>query len=425
MRRKRVGSSILSVILAVTITITNVSFIKAEKKEIERIEVSYLLGEWVDCSQPLNKDFITIKIYYKDGSSLQKQGVGTVYPYILVPGGQTKIQVEYEGMLGEFFVWGKEENEDGSVIPTVTPLPTVSVTQAVTALPSKAPVSPTPSVSKNCYELISGQKGIFITKKAVRSYSVYANQDIFFVLGTNNINKIEYQFVIKGKKRTDKWKNMKNSQVVLRKQGAYILYLRFTTIAGRKIIKHTNGFVLDKAAPIISGVKNKRIYQKKVTISYKDKLSGIKKATINGETFNKKTTIKKNGTYTVEVVDKAKNKKSLEFTVSIPTPTPKPVPTLPVPSTSEPEAEPTYIPVTEVTALASLSVSKGKTNRISYQVTPSNATNQKVTFTSTNKKIVTVSGDGTVKGIQTGVASVIIRSQSDTAKYAVCVVYVR
>lgn len=56
---------------------------------------------------------------------------------------------------------------------------------------------------------------------------------------------------------------------------------------------------------------------------------------------------------------------------------------------------------------------------------PSNATNKKVTFTSTNKEIVTVSADGTVRGKAEGVASVVIRSKSDSTKYAACVIFVQ
>lgn len=99
-----------------------------------------------------------------------------------------------------------------------------------------------------------------------------------------------------------------------------------------------------------------------------------------------------------------------------------------MPPTEPPLPEPIevpFVPVAKVTATSSLTIEKGKTKRISCQVSPSNATNPKVTFTSTNRSIVTVGGDGTVKGKKTGVANVVIRSQSDSTKYAVCVVYVR
>ncbi|MCI8407868.1 MAG: hypothetical protein HFJ09_01155 [Lachnospiraceae bacterium] len=418
MKRQRLGISAFCFVLVVIVVVTNEMFVKAVRKQPERIEVTYLLGEWVDCSQPLDKNFISIQIYYKDGSIIQKQGVGTIYPYTLTPGKLNKVQVEYEGMIGEFCVWGKEEN----VPMTVTT--GSSIKTPVSTAPSPTSVTPTPIIIKDGYELVSCQKGIVITGKAVKKYNIYENNNLTFTLGTSNIKKIEYQFVKKGKKKSPKWKTMKNNQVVLKKQGCYVLYLRFTTMTEKKIIKHTNGFVLDKTAPVILGVKNKKIYPKRVTVNYKDALSGIKKATINGKTLKKNTTIKKNGNYHVEITDKAKNKRSLKFTINIPTPTPKP--TIPPTTAPLPEpVQPSYIPVTRVAVASSLSIEKGKKKWISYQVFPSNATNQKVTFTSTNKNIVTVGKDGTIKGKAAGVASVVIRSQSDSTKYATCVVYVR
>lgn len=306
MKRKKLMYSFLCMVLAVTMLITNETFIKAEKKEPERIEVTYFLGKWVDCSQPLDKNFIFIQIYYKDGSVIQKQGVGNIYPYKLIPGELSKIQVEYEGMIGEFFVKGKETNVPIDTI-TGAAIKTPMVTATGTSV--KTPMTLAPASLKNGYELISCQKGIAITGKNVTKYKVYGNKDISFTFGSNNIKKMEYQFVQKGKKKSGKWRTMKNNHTVLKKQGCYVMYLRFTTIAGKRIIKHTNGFVLDKTAPVILGVKNKAVYQKKVTVKYKDSLSGIKKAVINGETLKNNTTIKKNGTYYLEITDKAENKK--------------------------------------------------------------------------------------------------------------------
>lgn len=84
MKRNKLITSIICFAVIVIIMVTNQTFIKAVKKQPERIEVTYLLGEWVDCSQPLDKNFISIQVYYEDGSVIQKQGVGTIYPYTLV-----------------------------------------------------------------------------------------------------------------------------------------------------------------------------------------------------------------------------------------------------------------------------------------------------------------------------------------------------
>lgn len=443
MKKKKITAIVLCLVCIVTWLYPNTIFIKAGEKTIEKIEVTYLLGEWVDCNLPIDKNFISVLVYYKDGPIIQKQGVGTIYPYILKPGEQTRIQVEYQGVTDSFYVWGREESScetepvttSGVIVsPKPEPVTASSFTAMVTTKPvNTAKTSTHKSVPKTySVQLVSEYQGIYLTKKKSRKYGIFGNDDYVFAFGTNNIKKIEYQFVRKGKKKSKKWKVMKNNQVALKKQGMYVLYLRFTTLSGKKLFKNTNGFVLDKSKPVIYGAENNKKYQKKVTISYRDKLSGIKSATINGKKLKNKSTIKKNGTYKIEVTDKAKNKQSIAFTINIPTPTPKatqtPAPKPTIPPTSEPAPKPTsppYIPVEKVTAPSSITVKKGKTKRISYQVMPSNATNKKVTFTSTNKGIVTVSADGTVRGRAEGVASVVIRSKSDSTKYATCVIFVQ
>lgn len=434
MKKRQLGILTLCLVLLVTTLGTKESFARAEEKKIKWIDVTYLLNEWVDCSQLLNQEFIFLTIYYEDGSVVQKQGVEKVYPYHLTPGCQTKIQVEYEGVVGEFFVWGKEETKKSDAITdtAIIEKPSTPTEAVITEKPSAtkivASVTEAPVTPKPYYKMISGQKGIFLTKKAVKNYSVYGKKNINFTFGTNNIKKIEYQFVKKGKKKKGSWKTMKNNQVVFKQQGLYVCYLRFTTLTGGRIIRHTNGFVLDKSDPVILGVKNNQIYHKSVTVSYKDSISGIKKATINGKKLRNKTKIKKNGTYQVEVTDKANNKKRVKFTVNIPVATPKPTTIPSAPPTNKPTPEPTrppYIPVQSVIAPASVSLEKGKKKQISYRISPSNATDQRVTFTSTNKNIATVSANGTVKGVTPGVASVVIRSKSDSSKYVVCVIYVR
>lgn len=443
MKRRQVRSFVLCLVLSITSIFAKADLANAEDKKIKWLDVTYLLNEWVDCDQPLYKEFVFLTIYYEDGSVEQKQGVERIFPYVLKPGCQNRIEVEYKGVTGEFFVWGKEEETPKNTTPaavTIKPMETVTAagireqpigSPAVTSSPKPDKILASPTrCPKPVYKITSGKKGIYLTKEKVKTYPVYTNQNINLQFGTSNIKKIEYQLVKKGNKRTDKWKTLNNHKIVLKKQGFYVLYLRFTTLSEEKIVRHTNGFVLDKTAPVISGVKNNRTYRKSVTLSYKDKISGVKKAVINGKKLEKKTKIKKSGTYQVEVTDRADNKKKVKFTVSIPTPrpTPKPTPKPTAPPADRPTAEPTkppYIPVSSVTAPSSLSVKKGESKKISYQIAPSNATDKRVSFTSANKNIVTVSANGTVKGVAAGVASVVIRSRSDSTKYATCVVYVR
>lgn len=478
MKKKKLTAILLCLVCMITWIKPNEIYIIAGEKAVEKIEVSYLLEEWVDCNLPIDKNYISILVYYKDGTMIQKQGVGTVYPYTLKPGEQTKIQVEYQGATDWFYVWGMEDSFCGSepVItstvvassesnPTTTsaiiattsaiitfpkPDPTTTCTVAesdkteamtastlasmVTDRPANTPLPSSKNHIPKTYsvQLVSSNQGIYLTKKQNKKYGVFGKDNNVFTFGTSNIQKIEYQFVKKGKKKAKKWNVMKHNQVTLKNQGMYVLYLRFTTLAGKKVLRNTNGFVLDKSKPAIYGAEDKKVYQKKVTISFSDKLSGIKSAAINGKKLKNKSTIKKNGTYKIEVTDKAENKQSLSFTINIPTPTPKatktPAPKPTIPPTSEPAPKPTsppYVPVEKITAPSSITVKKGKTKRISCQVMPSNATNKKVTFTSTNKGVVTVSGDGTVRGKAEGMASVVIRSRSDSTKYATCVIFVQ
>ena len=74
---------------------------------------------------------------------------------------------------------------------------------------------------------------------------------------------------------------------------------------------------LDQTKPTIKGVKNNKTYKKKVTLKFKDK-NGIKKITINGKAIKKSIkskTIRKRGSYTVKVTDKAGNQNKVKFKI--------------------------------------------------------------------------------------------------------------
>jgi hypothetical protein len=72
---------------------------------------------------------------------------------------------------------------------------------------------------------------------------------------------------------------------------------------------------LDNAKPVIKGVKNGKKYKKAVKISFSDKASGIKKALLNGKTIKSGTKVKKSGSYTLKVTDKAGNVSKLKFRI--------------------------------------------------------------------------------------------------------------
>lgn len=76
----------------------------------------------------------------------------------------------------------------------------------------------------------------------------------------------------------------------------------------------TNAKKPDMTKPTITGVKNGKTYKKAVTIKFSDK-SGIRKATLNGKKIKSGTKVKKNGSYTLIVTDKAGNSRIVRFKI--------------------------------------------------------------------------------------------------------------
>ena len=81
-------------------------------------------------------------------------------------------------------------------------------------------------------------------------------------------------------------------------------------------------FAADKTKPVVTGVKNGKLYRGKVTVKASDKDSGVKSAVIKntktGKTYAKFTGSKKvtkKGKYSVTVTDNMGNKKTVKFTV--------------------------------------------------------------------------------------------------------------
>lgn len=71
----------------------------------------------------------------------------------------------------------------------------------------------------------------------------------------------------------------------------------------------------------------------------------------------------------------------------------------------------------KITAGASVQMTKGEKETLSYQVRPKKTTNKKVIFSSSNKKIVTVSKKGTLQAKSEGTATItIVRRQKNRLK---------
>lgn len=76
------------------------------------------------------------------------------------------------------------------------------------------------------------------------------------------------------------------------------------------------------------------------------------------------------------------------------------------------------VAVTGVTADKSLAVNVGKTVKVNASVVPTNASDKGLEFSSDNKLIFTVETDGTIKGVKTGHANLIVKAHGDESKTA-------
>jgi hypothetical protein len=98
----------------------------------------------------------------------------------------------------------------------------------------------------------------------------------------------------------------------IKKAGRYTI-----TVKDKAGNKATYKLTIDKTKPTVKGVKNNGSYNKAVTIKFSDNKngSGIKKATLNGKTIKSGKKVSANGTYTLNVTDKAGNKTTVKFTI--------------------------------------------------------------------------------------------------------------
>ena len=81
-------------------------------------------------------------------------------------------------------------------------------------------------------------------------------------------------------------------------------------------------------------------------------------------------------------------------------------------------------PAVKVTKLrmnkTSVDLLKGKTVQLKVAVTPSNATNKAVTWTSSNKRIATVTSNGLVKAVRTGTVTITAKAKDGSGKKVTC-----
>lgn len=407
---------------------TSILKVMGEEKRLLGISVVYLGEKQIAEGGKIEEEQIVVNAFYNDDSMEQKDTGFRVLPYQIAEGKVTNIMVEYEGKKAEFQVEGKSTKKQEEVqTVTASAVTGASVTSngAVTAgteikkIPAKttkpkATATPIPVT----YQCKSAIKGVGLLSGNKKKNKIYTKKKGKFTLKTTGIKKIEYQLVLRGKKKTKYWKKVRKNSVLANKQGDWRLYLRFTTLNGKKIEKKTNSFVIDWTAPDVSGAKNGKTYSHTVKLKCKDLVSGIKKVTLNGKKCRKTVSVTRSGSYKLCVEDQAKNKKQVCFSIVRPTATPKPTIT---PVTPAP-----FVPVQSVKcSKSSMQIKTGECKTLSATVFPANATNKSVSWKTSNPSVVSVSASGTVKGKQQGTAYVIVRSNSNSAAYATCVVYVQ
>lgn len=91
----------------------------------------------------------------------------------------------------------------------------------------------------------------------------------------------------------------------LKDEGKYIIYAKITDKAGNITYLSSDGLVIDRTAPVISGLVNNKIYCEAVTFDVED--ANIDYVTVNGEKVTAYTLKADGTTYTVKAYDKVGN----------------------------------------------------------------------------------------------------------------------
>ena len=196
----------------------------------------------------------------------------------------------------------------------------------------------------------------------------------------------------------------------LNTDGLHIVYAKLTNAEGNVTYLRTTGrIVIDTTAPAINGVEDGEVYYTTKNVQITD--DNLASVTVNGspKTVGGYNTIwialfsDANRTYKIVATDKAGNRTEKTITVY----------------------DGTYvIPVTGVSLdESSITLDVGGNQTLTATVTPDNATNKKVRWTSDNETVATVSEDGVVTAVAGGTA-VITATTHDGLFTATCTVTV-
>ena len=195
----------------------------------------------------------------------------------------------------------------------------------------------------------------------------------------------------------------------LNTDGRYAVYAKLTNAVGNVTYLSTDGIVIDTTPPAINGVEDGEVYYTTKNVQITD--DNLASVTVNGspKTVGGYNTIwialfsDANRTYKIVATDKAGNRTEKTITVY----------------------DGTYvIPVTGVSLdESSITLDVGGNQTLTATVTPEDATNKKVRWSSDNEAVATVSEDGVVTAVAGGTA-VITATTHDGLFTASCTVTV-
>lgn len=155
--------------------------------------------------------------------------------------------------------------------------------------------------------------------KVQRAYAMSASElsksDVITIKGVKNKKAYKKPVTVKVSSEgalttfTVNGKNQTENSYYAKMDGKYKVVAK--TASGKK---KSLTFYVDTKKPA-TNIKNNKTYNKTVKITFKDKTSGIKKATLNGKKIKSGKKVKKNGTYTLKITDKAGNARIVKFAI--------------------------------------------------------------------------------------------------------------
>lgn len=143
------------------------------------------------------------------------------------------------------------------------------------------------------------------------------------------------------------------------------------------------------------------VSKKSVSTAYTFKSSNEKVVTVKKSGKNIKLTAKKKGTAKITITSKANKKKKVTINVTVGTPV-------------------TKVAISSKTA----NITVGSKKTLKATVSPKKPSNKKVVWTSSNKKVATVSSKGVVKAVKAGTAKITATAADGSGKKATCKVTV-